>query len=41
MKERKDYFQVLGVNLGMAGKEGRDVQYEGIVNSIIKGEGEN
>ena len=26
MKERKDYFKVLGVNLGIADKEGRDVQ---------------
>lgn len=36
MKERKDYFKVLGVNLGIADKEGRDVQYEGLLNSIKK-----
>ena len=36
LKERKDYIRVLGVNLGMADKEGRDVQHEGIVNSIKK-----
>ena len=35
-KENKDYFKVLGVNLGIKGKEGRDRQYEGIVNSIRK-----
>lgn len=36
LKERKDYFRVLGVNLGIADREGRDMQYEGIVNSIKK-----
>ena len=36
LKENKDYFKVLGVNLGIKGKEGRDRQYEGIVNSIRK-----
>ena len=36
LRENKDYFKVLGVNLGIKGKEGRDRQYEGIVNSIRK-----
>ena len=36
LKERKDFIKVLGVNLGIADKEGRDVQYEGLVNSIKK-----
>uniref|UniRef100_A0A671TR16 Reverse transcriptase domain-containing protein n=1 Tax=Sparus aurata TaxID=8175 RepID=A0A671TR16_SPAAU len=36
LKEKKDYLRVLGVNLGIKDKEGRDMQLEGIVNSIKK-----
>ncbi len=36
LKEKKDYIRVLGVNLGIEDREGRDLQYEGIVNSIRK-----
>ena len=36
MKENKGYMKVLGVNLGIEEKEGRDRQYEGIVNRIRK-----
>ena len=36
IKEKTDYFRVLGVNLGIKEEEGRDRQYEGIVNSIRK-----
>lgn len=36
LKEKQDYFRVLGVNLGIKDKEGRDMQYEGIVNNIRK-----
>jgi len=34
LKERKDCFKVLGVNLGIKAREGRDMQYEGILNSM-------
>lgn len=36
LKEKKGYFRVLGVNLGIEDREGRDMQYEGIVNSVRK-----
>ncbi len=32
----RDYFRVLGVNLGIEDRESRDVQFEGIVNSSRK-----
>lgn len=34
LKERKNYLKILGINLGLEGREGRDMQYEGIMNSI-------
>ena len=36
IKEKTDYFRVLGVNLGIKEEVGRDRQYEGIVTSIRK-----
>ena len=36
LKEEKDYFRILGVNLGIKDKEGRDMQFEGIMNGIRK-----
>ena len=36
LKEKKDYFRMLGVNLGIEDKEGRDMQFEGIMNGIRK-----
>lgn len=36
LKEKKDYFREFGVNLWIEDGEGRDIQFEGIVNSIRK-----
>ena len=36
LKENKDFFRVLGINLGLKDREGRDVQYEGVLGSIRK-----
>lgn len=36
LKENKEYFRVLGVNLGIKDREGRDAQYEGIIEGARK-----
>ena len=36
LKENKGYMKVLGINLGIEGEEGRDRQYEVMINSLKK-----
>jgi len=36
LKENKDYFRVLGINLGIKDVEGRDRQYVELINGIVK-----